>query len=281
MHSFITLAITFGVGIAAAFPIDLSPRSAWQANVGSSWQIILSDVVDASNTVSPNVGIFDVDLFDTDASTISSLKNQGKKVICYFSAGSYEPNRPDSSQFRQNDMGRTLDGWPDEKWLNLKSTNVKNIMAKRVKLAAQKGCNGIDPDNMDGYGNNNGLGLQASDSVNFMKYLAGIAKSSNVAIGLKNSLEIIPSVVGVVQFAVNEQCHQYNECGSYAPFTAAGKPVFNIEYPDSAPSVSVSQRRKLCGATGAAHLSTVMKTMDLNGWVQFCDASTAETATVS
>ena len=29
---------------------------------------------------------------------------------------------------------------------------------------------------------------------------------------------------------VNEQCHQYNECDTYAPFLNQNKPVFNFEY---------------------------------------------------
>lgn len=30
--------------------------------------------------------------------------------------------------------------------------------------------------------------------------------------------------------AVVEQCFEYEECDQYAPFVAAGKPVFEIEY---------------------------------------------------
>lgn len=49
--------------------------------------------------------------------------------------------------------------------------------------------------------------------------------------GLKNAVDLIPSVVNDVQFAVNEQCHQYSgECALYKPFTEANKAVFNIEY---------------------------------------------------
>jgi hypothetical protein len=72
-------------------------------------------------------------------------------VICYFSAGSYEPGRPDSGDFKKEDMGAGLDGWPGEKWLKLSSENVRNIMKKRIDLAWKKGCDGVDPDNVDGY----------------------------------------------------------------------------------------------------------------------------------
>jgi hypothetical protein len=44
-----------------------------------------------------------------------------------------------------------LIGWEKEKWLNLNSDNVRQIMAKRLELAAEKGCDAVDPDNMDAY----------------------------------------------------------------------------------------------------------------------------------
>jgi hypothetical protein len=44
-----------------------------------------------------------------------------------------------------------LDGWPGEVWVNISSTNVRNIMSKRLELASHKGCDAVDPDNMDGY----------------------------------------------------------------------------------------------------------------------------------
>jgi hypothetical protein len=97
------------------------------------------------------VEIFDIDLFTNSNETISLLHDLGKKVICYFSGGSYEPYRPDSSQFQSQDMGKALDGWGDEKWLDIRSQRVRDIMAERVKLAHEKGCDAVDPDNVDGY----------------------------------------------------------------------------------------------------------------------------------
>jgi hypothetical protein len=126
----------------------------WVPKVNDTWQIILSHppvIHDADKSTTPDVAIFDVDLFDTPASTITQLHTLGKKVICYFSAGSYENWRPDASQFRPEDLGKNLDGWPGEKWLNLSSENVRAIMKKRVEMASEKGCDGMDPDNVDGY----------------------------------------------------------------------------------------------------------------------------------
>jgi hypothetical protein len=126
----------------------------WQPSVGDSWQTVLQNPLDMSKPLSPsNVSIYDIDLFTNPNTTIAKLKAAplNKKVICYFSAGSYEPDRPDSNQFTAADRGNELDGWPGEYWLNLKSQNVRNIMTARLMLARAKGCDGVDPDNVDGY----------------------------------------------------------------------------------------------------------------------------------
>lgn len=126
----------------------------WTPKVNDTWQIILSHppiLSSQDKSTSPNVSIFDIDLFDTPTDTIKQLHALGKKVICYFSAGSYEDWRPDAKDFKPEDLGKQLDDWPGEKWLKLSSPNVRNIMKQRIDLAREKGCDGIDPDNVDGY----------------------------------------------------------------------------------------------------------------------------------
>ena len=132
--------------------------SVWQPAVGASWQIILSgslEIKAISPSISPNVGIFDIDLFTntkngTDGSVIDALHSANKRVICYFSAGSFEPDRPDSGNFTEVDKGNYLEKWREEQWLDLNSPNVRKIMASRIQLAAKLGCDAVDPDNVDG-----------------------------------------------------------------------------------------------------------------------------------
>lgn len=135
----------------------LMPRATtWKPEVGTPWQIVLIQPIkldkDGSvKTVKPDVAIWDLDLYDNDKETFAALHKAGKHVICYFSAGSWENWRDDQKSFKKEDLGKALDGWPGEKWLNVKSQSVRNIMKKRIKLAADKGCDAIDPDNVDGY----------------------------------------------------------------------------------------------------------------------------------
>ncbi|KAH7086049.1 glycoside hydrolase superfamily [Paraphoma chrysanthemicola] len=254
----------------------------WTPKVGDTWQIVLSHPpsISSAPTTTPNVTIFDVDLFDTPKVTIDSLHTLGKKVICYFSAGSYEEWRTDAKDFKPEDLGKELDGWPGEKWARLGSQNLRGIMKKRIEMAREKGCDGVDPDNVDGYQNDNGLGLTANDSIVFMQYLSSVTRPLNMSLGLKNAGSIISGVLPLVDFSVNEQCVEYNECSKFAAFIDAGKPVFHIEYPagdgDLQQSVetngfSEDTRKKFCNGEGTKGFSTVLKKMELDGWVEYCD----------
>jgi hypothetical protein len=176
------------------------------------------------------VDMYDIDLFDTPAETIQALKATGAHVICYFSAGSYENWRADAKQFAKKDLGKNLSGWPGERWLDIRSSNVRKIMKTRMDLAVSKGCEGVDPDNVDGYTNKTGLPLTATHQLSYNRFLATEAHRRNLSIGLKNDLNQIKTLVKVFDFSINEQCHQYHECQLLNPFVAAGKPVFNLEY---------------------------------------------------
>ncbi|KAJ4357569.1 uncharacterized protein N0V89_002145 [Didymosphaeria variabile] len=264
------LAVALGgsVSLAAGHPHP-QRRDVASFPAGTSWDIILNkgdtNLDDLAGTESAGVTAIDIDLFDNEASTISALKNQDKQVICYFSAGSREDWREDADQFKSDDYGQGLDGWEGENWVNVQSENVRSIMKTRIELAAQKGCTAVDPDNVDGFNDNqDGFGLDQSAYADYVKFLASTAAANNLAIGLKNALDLIPDVIDVIQFAVNEQCHEYNECDRYKPLTAANKAVFNIEYGGDA-----------CTSPAGVDLSILIKNEDqaLNALGGACDAS--------
>ena len=242
--------------------------SLWSPATSTSWQIELAHPL--TNTTF-NASVYDIDMFDNNVTTITALHNQGRKVICYFSAGSYENWRPDAGTFNnKTDLGKPLDGWAGEWWLNTNSTNVRKIMLSRLDLAVTKGCAGVDPDNVDGYDNDNGLDLTQADAVDYVNFLADAAHARNLSVGLKNAGEIIPQVLEKMAWAVNEQCVQYEECSTWQPFVAAGKPVFNIEYPDGAPNVAAQKVKSICDNADSKGFETVLKEMGLNDWVEVC-----------
>jgi hypothetical protein len=86
-------------------------RPIWQPSPGTSWQIQFTGQIDTSL----DVQVFDLDMVDTPKSIIDQLHTKGAKVVCYFSAGTWEPWRSDADDFPDSVLGDDLEGWPDEK----------------------------------------------------------------------------------------------------------------------------------------------------------------------
>ena len=70
-------------------------------SVSSTWHWQLQGDLDTS---------VDVDLLESTADVIDDLRRDGCFMICYFSAGSYEPWRPDADGYAQADLGEVLAG---------------------------------------------------------------------------------------------------------------------------------------------------------------------------
>lgn len=218
-----------GVMMLLAVPTTtVNTQAIWIPPVSISWQWQLSgtpidQTVDAT--------MFDIDLFDNPASVVEALHARGRKVVCYMSAGTWEDWRSDASSFPTAVRGNGVDGWPGEKWLDIRRIDVLGpIMAARLDLCWQKGFDAIEPDNIDGYANNSRFPLTAQDQLAYNRWLAAAAHARGLSIGLKNDLDQVADLVGDFDWALNEQCFQYKECDMLAPFTAAGKAVFNVEY---------------------------------------------------
>lgn len=207
-------------------PPIVTPSDWYKPTSSVTWQWQLQGSINTNY----NVELYDIDLFDSSSSLIKQLQAEGRKVICYFSAGSYESWRSDADQFSVADIGQTLDGFQDERWLDIRSTDVRNRMKSRLDLASQKGCDGVEPDNVDGYANNTGFNLIYDDQIAYNRFLADEAHARNLSVGLKNDLDQIADLVDFYDFAVNEQCFEYQDCGLLLPFIRQGKPVLHVEY---------------------------------------------------
>lgn len=249
-------------GIKMSLAVDVPAETAgnwYQPSVLTRWQWQLEGTLNTGYSVE----VYDIDLFDTSIATIQQLQLDSHKVICYFSAGSYENWRDDEAQFNATDYGRTLDGWEGERWLDIRSTNVHNIMLTRLDLAVSKGCDGVEPDNMDGYSNASGFTLTADDQLAFNRYLANQAHLRGLSIGLKNDLDQVSELVEYYDFAVNEQCFEYDECEALAPFTDTGKAVFNTEYSDTYVN-DATARNSLCVEAMNLQFSSLVMPLELD-----------------
>lgn len=199
----------------------------WQPAPNTTWQWQLRDDINTEW----DVEMYDIDLFDAPQEIIDTLHADGRIVICYFSAGSFEDWRDDADGFPSDVIGAPLDNWEGEFWLDIRAIDaLAPVMTARLNLAVEKSCDGVEPDNVDGYTNETGFALDYDDQLAFNRWLANEAHERGLSIGLKNALDQIEDLVDDFDWALNEQCFQYNECDLLMPFIEAGKAVFGVEY---------------------------------------------------
>ncbi|MBD8528100.1 endo alpha-1,4 polygalactosaminidase [Pseudomarimonas arenosa] len=227
---------------------------------GTSWQWQLSGTLDTGF----DVDMYDVDLVETSQASINQLKAAGRKVICYFSAGSWESYRPDADAFPAGVKGSQLDPpFSDELWLDIRQLDVLGpIMGARLDLAVSKGCFGVEPDNVDGYSNSSGFPLSAADQLAYNRWLAQQAHARGLSVGLKNDLDQVEALVNDFDWALNEQCFEYDECELLTPFIDAGKAVFGVEY--HLPSSS------FCPQANAMNFDWLKKNIELDAFRESC-----------
>lgn len=246
---------------SAGFTSKTAPKAVWHPKLSDTFQLQLSGVLNANVTAN----IYDIDLFDSSPSQIALLKKKARKVVCYFSAGSSEKWRSDFPKFLPTEMGKPLQGWQGENWLDIRTSNVRKIMRARIDLAARKGCDGVDPDNVDGYTNSTGFPLTAKEQITYNRSLAHEAHVRGLAVGLKNDIAQIIVLAPNFEFAVNEQCHEFDECSGYSAFTSAGKPVLNVEYQHRYVGNVGGAFDALCASARSENLHTLVLPLLLDG----------------
>lgn len=217
-----------------------------------SWQWQLTTPVDQS----VNVQMYDIDLFDNSAAVVASLHNAGRRVICYMEVGAWESYRPDAGAFPASILGNAMPGYPDERYVDIRSPLLRPIIEARLDLCRAKGFDGIEPDIDDSYTESTGFPLTRQDQINFNTWLAGAAHARGLAIMLKNAPDLATELAPVFDMALSEQCFQYQECSGYSAFIALGKPVFEVEY-----SLATSS---FCPQANALNFNAMRKNTSLN-----------------
>ncbi|MFK0104117.1 endo alpha-1,4 polygalactosaminidase [Streptomyces sp. NPDC091217] len=233
-------------------------KSLWRPRPGLAWQWQLDGEVDPT----VDVPVYDIDGFENSKADVARLHRDGRKVICYVDVGAWENFRPDKDAFPRSLLGRT-DGWAGERWLDIRRLSVlRPIMERRFDMCRDKGFDAVEPDLVEGYGNDTGFPLTAADQLRYNRVIAGLAHDRGLSVGLKNDLPQIPHLLADFDFAVNEECAQYDECALLTPFVRAHKAVFHVEYRE-APSAFCAESRRL-------GLSSMQKKPNLGVWRRPC-----------
>ena len=234
-------AVVLGVSLVAAAP-TAGAKSMWIPRQGLQWQYQLQGKLKTNLCVVPMSGgacvrpnVYDVDLYATNGTTlntaaVATIHAVGAHAVCYVDAGTWEDFRPDAGAYPASIKGLS-NGWPGERWLDIRATSILlPIITARVAKCEAAGFDAVDFDNVDGYENKTGFPLTAAEQLTFNEDLAAIAHAHGLSVGLKNDIDQLGQLQSTFDFALNEQCAQYDECDAYDRWTAAGKAVVEVEY---------------------------------------------------
>jgi hypothetical protein len=223
--------------------------------------------------------VFDID-FQTDGActggtitqengaAVNAIHAAGGQAICYIDAGGAESFRPDFPAYQTFNadcggclFGRPIGGFRNEFWLNINNeqgqrTFILGQIGNRLDRCVANGFDGVEMDVVDAWSNRTGLTISGDTQLLFNTALANLAHSQGLTVALKNDVEQVPDLAPYFDFAINEQCEQYSECGNYTTYFAnAGKAVFQVEYK--------LKTSRFCPPANAAGRNAIRKTYDL------------------
>jgi endo-alpha-1,4-polygalactosaminidase (GH114 family) len=243
-----------------------TPSTWWEPPVNVTWQWQLSDLpIDRSF----EVDVYDIDMFDNEASTVAALHAEGRRVFCYVSVGSWEDWRPDADQFPVSVIGNDYESWPGEKWLDIRQIDLlAPIIRARFDMCKAKGFDGVEPDNIDGYTDDTGFPLTYQDQLDYNTWLAHEAHARGLSIGLKNDSDQAEDLLPHFDWAMTEDCFVEDWCVEIEPFIAAGKAVFSAEYTDQMSTTEFWS--EVCPEAEERSFSVILKRRDLDAWRRAC-----------
>jgi hypothetical protein len=234
---------------------------------GLTWEV--QRLVPIEATV--EAAVFGVPMFASDAATIAALQGEGRRVVCWFSAGISTWSDPDRDTVLPATGPDIVAGQP-ERWMDLGSPIVRDAMLARLDQAAALGCDAVEPGDIDGYLGDSGLPLTRDGTVEFVAWLAEGAHARGLAIALNDGNELATELEPAVDFAMDYGCLAAGTCTELGVFSAAGKVVLHAEL---VPAEMVAEiepiAAEVCPQTDALALVTIFKKPDLNAWRHSCD----------
>jgi hypothetical protein len=238
----------------------VSATARWTPAASETFQIMLS-AVPTTAQLRGAFSTMELDGVGTRASTVAALHALGKRAVCYVDVGTWERWRPDAKKFPAVVLGKPDAGWPGERWLDVRRTDVLlPIMKARFATCVRKRFDAVDPDNVDGADNPTGFPLTTAQQLTYDRAIADLAHAAGLAVALKSYASGASSLEPSFDLVVDEQCARYHECTSFGAFVAAGKPVFDIEYANSL---------RFCRSLPSG-VKGIAKHLSLDAWVRRC-----------
>ncbi|WP_426505627.1 endo alpha-1,4 polygalactosaminidase [Dactylosporangium sp. McL0621] len=221
------------------------------ANAGFDYQI--------GGAYSPPAGVGVVSR-DHDASPAAGLYN-----ICYVNA--FQAQTEANAWWKSNHPDLLLHDAKgnlvvDKDWNEIlldfstadKRAALTAIVGGWMDGCAGKGFKGVEPDNLDSWTRSGGR-LTKAQAIAYAQSLVAYGHGKGLAVAQKNTADLDTASVRQIgfDFAVAEECADYDECQNYT--ASYGGNVIVIEY-------SQSQFTKACGAYGST-LSIVLRDVDV------------------
>jgi hypothetical protein len=217
--------------------------TAYRPAPGTQWQIQLSGTVDTS----VDVALYEVDLFDTGASVLADLHAQGRAVACYVSVGTDEQWRSDSAEFPAGAIGAAVAGYAQENWLDIRDPTARSVIAARLVLASDRGCDAVELSNLQAYQEDSGFPLTLSDELEYARLLINQGHSLGLSLGISSSDELVAQLSSQVEWGLVQSCLASQSCAAWQPFIAAGKAVFMVEFATEADAPLLCPQAKALG----------------------------------
>ncbi|MFI1189843.1 endo alpha-1,4 polygalactosaminidase [Streptomyces californicus] len=256
-------ALAGGIAVATGAGLLLSRTSATGTAAGATREVVPPTAhvrfdYQLGGVYPPPAGVGAVSR-DRGAKPADGLYN-----VCYVNAFQTQPDALEWWEANEPDLLlRDGDGEPveDDAWgealldtsTAARRSRLAKIVGHWIDGCAASGFQAVEPDNLDSYERSDGL-LTPAHNAAFAKLLAGRAHAAGLAIGQKNTTDLLERREEIgFDFAVVEECGRYDECGDFAD--AYDDRVYVVEYTDR-------DFARACASVGA-RASVVRRDLDV------------------
>jgi len=261
---FIALTACFSCTKKQPPPLD----NYYKPKIGDSFEWRL-DSIGINEVNQYTCKIIDIDAFSATKELVDAFHARGIKVIAYISVGTFETYRPDGSLLPTEVVGNIYPAWPDERFLDIRQIEkLKPFIASRFDMIKSKGFDGVEPDNIDIYGEVTDFNLTLNDTKLFCEWIIEEAHSRGLCIGQKNTEELVPLLYKKFDWALTEDVFHQNTQNDYSIYISVGKPVFSAEYTDD---MDISHFNTfVCSKSIQLKYFAFLKHRDLTQWTYEC-----------
>lgn len=207
-----------------------------------------------------------LDLEQTSAGDVALVRASGTRAACIFSAGTLPADSTARTGLSSLVVGRPVTARQERFWLDVRDISlVAPYIEQKLKECRDKGFSAAIPTDLEAYMYRTGFAIGRRQQMLFSQYVAEAAHKYGLLAGLWDTRSQIVDLAPSYDFVVMAGCFEGGWCADTAPFKALKKPIFLIEYDDSArPDVDFCKATEQFGAAG------IIKRRVMDAWLKNC-----------